>query len=58
VTQRNEAIERAMDAGITEPDAILKYLQENHPDLVRKGRREQIGLRSMMAAYQRRDRET
>jgi hypothetical protein len=38
VEERHQEIDKAIEVGITDPDAILKLLRENHPELVRKGK--------------------
>jgi hypothetical protein len=35
---RNQVIDKAMEAGITDSAAIMKLLRENHPELVSKGK--------------------
>ena len=44
-TQRDEAIDRARDAGIEEPEAILRHLQEQHPELVRNVQNADVMMR-------------
>src|SRR5262249_39804450 len=51
LTRRHEVIDKAIEVGITEPEAILQYLKENYPsERTRKGRGF-IDAQNMMKTY-------
>jgi hypothetical protein len=50
VQRRHEAIDKAIEVGITTDADLFRFMRENHPDLIRKGKGF-ISLQQMMRFY-------
>jgi hypothetical protein len=54
VLRRHVEIDKAVEAGITDDEELFKFMQDYHPELIRKGKKDFISPQQMMRLYRER----